>query len=178
TLYFAANDGEHGIELWKSNGTAGGTVMVQDMYPGSGVPYPGAPVMPNSSAPGNFTVFNNSLYFTANDGAHGAEWWALKGDNKPPTANAGGPYTVTETRSLTLSAAASTDPDGDPLTYRWDVNGDGVFGDATGVNPTLTWNQLHALGINGGAAPHQARVRVSAGHGHHTQSPAGHPTVP
>ena len=25
----------------------------------------------------------------------------------------------------------ATDPEGDPLTYSWDVNGDGTFGDVT-----------------------------------------------
>jgi ELWxxDGT repeat protein len=35
TLYFEADDGIHGDELWKSNGTAVGTVMVRDMIPGS-----------------------------------------------------------------------------------------------------------------------------------------------
>ena len=31
TLYFAANDGTNGTELWKSDGTASGTVMVKDI---------------------------------------------------------------------------------------------------------------------------------------------------
>ena len=35
TLYFAANDGAHGEELWKSDGTAAGTVMVKDIDPGA-----------------------------------------------------------------------------------------------------------------------------------------------
>ena len=35
TLYFRASDGTNGIELWKSDGTASGTVMVQDINSGS-----------------------------------------------------------------------------------------------------------------------------------------------
>ena len=32
-LFFAAEDNEHGKELWKSDGTEAGTVMVKDIYP-------------------------------------------------------------------------------------------------------------------------------------------------
>ena len=39
TLYFGANDGTNGDELWKSDGTASGTVMVKDIYSGSGSSY-------------------------------------------------------------------------------------------------------------------------------------------
>ena len=36
TLFFAAQDGEHGRELWKSDGTAAGTMLVKDIDPGGG----------------------------------------------------------------------------------------------------------------------------------------------
>ena len=34
-LYFSATDGEHGMELWRTDGTDAGTWMVKDVFPGS-----------------------------------------------------------------------------------------------------------------------------------------------
>jgi hypothetical protein len=93
-----------------------------------------------------------------------------------PTAVVGGPYTVTEGGSLTLDASGSSDPRGLPVTYSWDVNGNHVFGDASGVNPTLTWDQLHALGLKTGHK-YFVRVRVSEGGDWYTDSVATTLTV-
>lgn len=41
--------------------------------------------------------------------------------------------------TVTLSAAASYDPEGTPLAYSWDVDGDGQFGDAVGPAATVTY---------------------------------------
>jgi ELWxxDGT repeat protein len=65
-LYFRANDGTNGTELWKSDGTATGTVMVKDIQPGS-----------PSSSPSNLTVVGSKLFFSADDGANGNELWWL-----------------------------------------------------------------------------------------------------
>ncbi|HTP08097.1 MAG TPA: lamin tail domain-containing protein, partial [Anaerolineae bacterium] len=46
--------------------------------------------------------------------------------NDPPTADAGGPYAVNEGSSVTLSATG-TDPEGQPLTYAWDLDDNGTF---------------------------------------------------
>src|SRR5439155_14384078 len=98
--------------------------------------------------------------------------------NRPPTASADGPYTLAEGQGVTLNASASSDPDpDDTLTYSWDVNGDGVFGDATGVQPSLTWAQLNALGINDGPHQFSVRVRVDDDAGHVVTSPATTLTV-
>jgi uncharacterized delta-60 repeat protein len=87
-----------------------------------------------------------------------------QGDNVPPVADAGGPYQIVEGGSLTLNATASSDENGDSLTYSWDVNGDGIFGDATGVAPTLSWSSLIGLGINDNGT-RNVTVRVSDGKG-------------
>jgi phospholipase C len=86
-----------------------------------------------------------------------------------PTANAGGPYVISVGQSVALDASASTDPQNRSLTFSWDLNDDGVFGDATGVNPTLTSKDLKALGMKAG---HTYLVKVDAdpGDGNYTMS--------
>jgi len=66
TLYFSANDGTHGLELWKYDGTTAS--MVADIYSGT-----------NGSYPQYLTVLNNALYFSADDGTHGYELWKYDG---------------------------------------------------------------------------------------------------
>jgi ELWxxDGT repeat protein len=64
TLYFLASG-----ELWKSDGTAGGTMLVKDLVLGSG-----------DSRPDNFTSVDGTLFFTLNNGSSGqTELWKSDG---------------------------------------------------------------------------------------------------
>ena len=71
-VYFSATDGTAGSgkgrELWVTDGTEAGTMMLKDINPGTG-----------SSSPSNFTVSNDFLFFTANDGTNGIELWVTDG---------------------------------------------------------------------------------------------------
>ena len=63
--------------------------------------------------------------------------FTVRHTNRAPTADAGGPYEVAEGAELTLIGAGD-DPDGDEISFDWDLDGDGVFGDAQGPTPTIT----------------------------------------
>lgn len=55
-------------------------------------------------------------------------------DNGAALADAGGPYNANEGEQVQLSAAGSFDPEGQPLSYEWDFDGDGQYDDAQGPN--------------------------------------------
>jgi hypothetical protein len=90
---------------------------------------------------------------------------ALEVQAGSPQADPGDPYMIHEGDSLTLNAGDSTAAQGLALTYSWDVNGDGVYGDASGVSPTLTWPQLQALGIQASPTPYMVTVQINDGYG-------------
>jgi ELWxxDGT repeat protein len=71
TLYFTANTGAFGRELWKSDGTAAGTVLVRDIKPDN-----------SDSDVTNLTAVGNTLYFTATDGVNGNELWKSNGTSE------------------------------------------------------------------------------------------------
>jgi len=94
--------------------------------------------------------------------------------NSPPVANANGPYTVASGSTVQLSSTGSSDPDNDPLTFIWDLDGDGAFGETgagaangneTGASPTF-----NATGL--AAGPHQVTLRVLDPSGAFTDSTA------
>ena len=71
--YFTADDGINGKELWKTDGTAGGTVLVKDITPGIA----GSSInLPQNGFNANI---GNTLFFTAVDAVNGLELWKTDG---------------------------------------------------------------------------------------------------
>jgi ELWxxDGT repeat protein len=68
-VYFAADDGQHGIELWSSDGTTAGTRLVKDINAGAG----------HALDPFWVQAVQGQLFFGADDGVHGRELWRSDG---------------------------------------------------------------------------------------------------
>ncbi len=67
-LLFLADDGAHGIELWTTDGTSDGTVLLQDLARRR-----------NGSWPEPFARLRDRVVFLADDGVHGRELWVSNG---------------------------------------------------------------------------------------------------
>jgi len=68
-LFFAADDGMHGRELWKTDGTPQGTGMVKDIRQGDS----------SSKIEGEIVGLGEAAFFRADDGEFGAELWRTDG---------------------------------------------------------------------------------------------------
>src|SRR6185312_15533099 len=88
-------------------------------------------------------IFTVRVTATDKDGGTSAATSFAVTQNSPPVDPLNElPITVSQGNSLILAAVGWTDPENDPLSYSWDVDGDGQFNDATGATATLTWNDL------------------------------------
>ncbi|HXF53258.1 MAG TPA: ELWxxDGT repeat protein [Hyphomicrobiaceae bacterium] len=71
-IIFRATDADHGAELWVTDGTPGGTALLQDIF--SGI---------EGSSPAGFTLLSTAsgdrLVFSANDGTSGIELYVTDG---------------------------------------------------------------------------------------------------
>jgi glucose/arabinose dehydrogenase/PKD repeat protein len=79
------------------------------------------------------------------------------GANQPPVAVAkANPASGDIGMTVNFDGSGSSDPNGDPLSYEWDLDGDGAFDDSSAVRPSWTYNT---------AGNYRVSLRVSDGRG-------------
>jgi ELWxxDGT repeat protein len=70
-MYFSAGDNTKGYELWVCDGTTFVPSLLRNIRSDTSGVF--------SSSPDNFFAQNNMVFFTADDGTHGDEWWVTDG---------------------------------------------------------------------------------------------------
>jgi ELWxxDGT repeat protein len=102
-VYFSADDGVHGVQLWRSDGSAAGTTMVTDINEAGG-----------GFNATDLTDVNGVLYFTADDGTHGSQVWKTDGTSggtimisnlQPTTGGAALPASITNVNGTVFFTA-------------------------------------------------------------------------
>ncbi|KAA5539564.1 PKD domain-containing protein [Roseiconus nitratireducens] len=86
--------------------------------------------------------------------------------NEAPEVFVGGPYAIDEGGLLGLNAVGTDADLGDTetLTYSWDLDNDGLFGEAVAAAPVLTWESLKQFGMtDDGSYPVVVRVEDTFG---------------
>jgi glucose/arabinose dehydrogenase/PKD repeat protein len=101
---------------------------------------------------------SQALYYTTYAGGGQVRRIAFVGTaNGAPTAAAtANPTSGPAPLTVQFNGGGSSDPDGDALSYAWDLDGDGAFDDSTSVSPSFTYAQ-------GGS--YTAGLRVNDGRG-------------
>jgi PKD repeat protein len=91
------------------------------------------------------------------ENAAGVHRIVYTGSNAAPTARiVANPTSGLAPLTVGFDATTSTDPDGDTLTYAWDLDADGQYDDSTSATPQRTYT----------AGTYDVGLRVNDGHGH------------
>ncbi|MCC6671854.1 MAG: hypothetical protein IT458_12400, partial [Planctomycetes bacterium] len=121
-LYFFATDPATGTELWVSDGTNAGTVLLKDINPGAGSS------VSNNPFAANLLVSGNRMFFPATDGTTGIEPWTSDGTT-PGTVLAKDVNPGAGNGMASLTAIA----------YPVGVGGKAAFAGDDGVNGSEPW---------------------------------------
>ncbi len=124
--------------------------------------------LPSASSRAHFASLANPVHLTTGPGGDlfyvdigggTIRRISYTGTNRPPVAAVSAtPTSGSVPLAVSFDARASSDPDGDPLSFAWDFgkDGDGLFNDATGSTTSTTYTN---------PGTYVARVRVTDGRG-------------
>ncbi len=130
-IFFTADDGIHGQELWVTDGTEAGTHLVKDINPDI---YAWGPAPTLAGVEGTdgqsdqFTVLDGKVLFLASDGIHGYELWVSDGTDE-------GTFALPDTNPGIDDNPMFADRDGDTIYF---ADGGGMLWKTDGtINGTV-----------------------------------------
>jgi PKD repeat protein len=130
---------------------------------------PGGNGLPNSNNPQAFVVDPNShpvdlaadpatgdLFYVSFEGGQVRRIQWIGGNNPPQAVASANPTSGPAPLNVQFTGSGSSDPDGDAISYAWDLDGDGAHDDSTAANPSFTYTT---------AGTFQVRLRVTDARG-------------
>jgi ELWxxDGT repeat protein len=134
-LFFRASNSVSGAELWSTDGTTNGTVLVKDIKTGA-----------YGSDPTGLTVVGDKLLFSADDGTSGSELWSSDGTSGGTSllkdintgSNSGSPLYFSKIGDLVYFFASDATTGHEPWKSDGTANGTARIADIrTGINGSL-----------------------------------------
>jgi glucose/arabinose dehydrogenase len=111
------------------------------------------------------------LFYANFDGGQIRRIQYIGGNNPPQAVASANPTSGPAPLTVQFTGSGSSDPDGDALTYSWDLNGDGSYGDSTAANPSFTYTTAGTYQVTlrvtdaRGASSTSAPVTITVGGG-------------
>jgi PKD repeat protein len=99
---------------------------------------------------------DGAIYYADFDGGRIQRIGYQAANQAPVAVASANPRSGSPPLQVQFTGSGSSDPDGDPLSYAWDLDGDGQYDDSTAANPTHTYEA---------AGTYDAGLRVSDGRG-------------
>jgi PKD repeat protein len=100
------------------------------------------------------------------------------GTNNPPNAVAtANPTSGPAPLTVQFNGSGSSDPDGDAISYAWDLDGDGAYDDSTAANPSFTYTTAGTYMVKlqvtdaRGASSVSAPITITVGPGNTAPTP-------
>ena len=135
-MFFVANDGVNGRELWRTNGTSAGTVLDMDIRSGA-----------TGSIPVKLTNVAGRVFFAADNGTAGSELWSSDG-------------------SVSIARNVISGNNSDGIQIGTGATGNVVLGNILGLNATGTGtigNSISGVHVNAANGNTIGGVEVGAG---------------
>jgi glucose/arabinose dehydrogenase len=117
------------------------------------------------------------LFYANFDGGQVRRIQYIGGNNPPQAVASANPTSGPAPLTVQFTGSGSSDPDGDALTYSWDLNGDGSYGDSTAANPSFTYTTAGTYQVTlrvtdaRGASSVSAPITITVGAGNTPPTP-------
>jgi len=120
---------------------------------------------------------SGDLFYASFEGGQIRRIRWIGGNNPPQAVASANPTSGPAPLTVQFTGSGSSDPDGDALSYAWDLDGDGLHDDSTAANPSFTYTTANTHQVTlrvtdaRGASSTSAPITITVGQGNTAPTP-------